>query len=76
MDSILNEGHFSASNLEEYRKKYDIKHAGVEAVKRLVAELDIDCDLEANGKMHATAVKDHEKKLLNFSKLLRAGTET
>jgi len=70
VDSILNEGHFSASNLEEYRKKYDIKHAGVEAVQRLVAELDIDCDLEANGKIHATAVKDHEKKLLNFSKLL------
>ena len=28
VDSILNEGHFSASNLEKYLKKYDIKHAG------------------------------------------------
>ena len=27
VDSILNEGHFSASNLEKYLKKYDIKHA-------------------------------------------------
>ena len=26
VDSILNEGHYSASNLEEYRKKYDIKN--------------------------------------------------
>ena len=66
VDSILNEGHFSASDLEDYRKKYVIKHAGVEAVQRLVTELNIDCDLETKGKFHATADKTHEKKLLIF----------
>ena len=66
MDSILNEGHFSASGLAEYRKKYEIKHAGVLAVRQLVTELGIDCDLEASGKYHCTALKSNEKKLKNF----------
>ncbi|MBC8258025.1 MAG: FAD-binding oxidoreductase [SAR324 cluster bacterium] len=70
VDSILNESHFSAAGLEEYRKKYEIKHAGVKAVQQMVAELGIDCDLEASGKFHCTATKSNEKKLLNFSKLL------
>ena len=70
VDSILNEGHFSASGLAEYRKKYEIKHAGVLAVRQLVTELGIDCDLEASGKYHCTALKSNEKKLKNFSKLL------
>ena len=70
VDSTLNEGHYSAAGLEIYRRKYQIKCAGVLAVRRLVDDLGINCDLEAKGKIHCTAVKSHEKKILNFSKLL------
>jgi glycine/D-amino acid oxidase-like deaminating enzyme len=70
VDSTLNEGHYSAAGLELYQRKYQIKRAGVLAVRRLVDDLGINCDLEAKGKIHCTAVKSHEKKILNFSKLL------
>ena len=70
VDSTLNEGHYSAAGLELYRRKYQIKRAGVLAVRRLVDDLGINCDLEAKGKIHCTAVKSHEKKILNFSRLL------
>ncbi|MDP6743773.1 MAG: FAD-binding oxidoreductase [SAR324 cluster bacterium] len=70
VDSTLNEGHYSAAGLEIYQRKYQIKRAGVLAVRRLVDDLGINCDLEAKGKIHCTAVKSHEKKILNFSKLL------
>ena len=70
VDSTLNEGHYSAAGLEIYRIKYQIKCAGVLAVRRLVDDLGINCDLEAKGKIHCTAVKSHEKKILNFSRLL------
>ena len=70
VDSTLNEGHYSATDIEKYRQKYEIKRAGVLAVQRLVNDLEINCDLEAKGKLHCTAVKAHEKKILNFSKLL------
>ena len=70
VDSTLNEGHYSAAGLEIYRRKYQIKCAGVLAVRRLVDDLGINCDLEAKGKIHCTAVKSHEKKIINFSKLL------
>ena len=70
VDSTLNEGHYSAAGLELYRRKYEVKRAGVLAVQRLVDDLSINCDLEAKGKIHCTAVKSHEKKILNFSKLL------
>ena len=70
VDSTLNEGHYSAAGLELYRRKYEIKRAGVLAVQRLVTDLGINCDLEAKGKFHCTAVKSHEIKLINFSKLL------
>ena len=70
VDSTLNEGHYSATDIEKYRQKYEIKRAGVLAVQRLVNDLEINCDLEAKGKLHCTAVKSHEKKILNFSNLL------
>ena len=70
VDSTLNEGHYSAAGLELYRRKYEVKRAGVLAVQQLVTDLGINCDLEAKGKIHCTAVKSHEKKILNFSKLL------
>jgi glycine/D-amino acid oxidase-like deaminating enzyme len=70
VDSTLNEGHYSAAGLELYRRKYEVKRAGVLAVQRLVDDLGINCDLESKGKIHCTAVKSHEKKILNFSKLL------
>ena len=70
VDSTLNEGHYSAAGLELYRRKYEIKRAGVLAVQQLVTDLGINCDFESNGKIHCTAVKSHEKKILNFSKLL------
>ena len=70
VDSTLNEGHYSAAGLEIYQRKYQIKRAGVLAVRRLVDDLGINCDLEAKGKFHCTAVKSHEKKILHFSRLL------
>ncbi len=71
VDSTLNDGHMSDTGLQQYREKYAFNKAGVDCVTQLVTEQQIDCDWEASGKFHATAVPAHEAKLQRFSELLQ-----
>ena len=71
VDSTLNDGHMSDTGLQQYRQKYALNKAGVDCVSQLVREHQIDCDWDASGKFHATAVPAHEAKLQRFSKLLQ-----
>ena len=71
VDSTLNDGHMSDTGLQQYRQKYALNKAGVDCVSQLVSEHQIDCDWDASGKFHATAVPAHEAKLQRFSELLK-----
>jgi glycine/D-amino acid oxidase-like deaminating enzyme len=71
VDSTLNDGHMSDTGLQQYREKYAFNKAGVDCVTQLVNEHQIDCDWDASGKFHATAVPAHEPKLQRFSELLQ-----
>jgi glycine/D-amino acid oxidase-like deaminating enzyme len=71
VDSTLNDGHMSDTGLQQYREKYELNKAGVDCVTQLVNEHNIDCDWQAGGKFHATAVPAHEAKLQRFSLLLQ-----
>ncbi len=71
VDSTLNDGHMSDTGLQQYREKYSLNKAGVECVSQLVNDHKIDCDWDASGKFHATAVPGHEPKLQRFSELLQ-----
>ncbi|MCO4838447.1 MAG: FAD-binding oxidoreductase [Oceanospirillaceae bacterium] len=70
VDSTLNDGHMSDTGLQQYREKYALNKAGVDCVEQLVKDHNIDCDWDASGKFHATAVPAHEAKLKRFSQLL------
>jgi len=70
VDSTLNDGHMSDTGLQQYREKYALNKAGVDCVSQIVNEHKIDCDWDASGKFHATAVPAHEAKLQRFSELL------
>ena len=71
VDSTLNDGHMSDTGLQQYREKYALNKAGVDCVSQLVNDHKIDCDWDATGKFHATAVPAHESKLQRFSELLK-----
>lgn len=71
VDSTLNDGHMSDTGLQQYRDKYALNKAGVDCVSQLVKDYQIDCDWDASGKFHATAVPAHEAKLQRFSELLK-----
>ena len=71
VDSTLNDGHMSDTGLQQYREKYALNKAGVDCVTQLVNEHQIECDWDASGKFHATAVPAHEPKLQHFSELLQ-----
>ncbi|HIG36327.1 MAG TPA: FAD-binding oxidoreductase [Oceanospirillaceae bacterium] len=70
VDSTLNDGHMSDTGLQQYRDKYNLNKSGVDCVSQLVDEHQIDCDWQAQGKFHATAVPAHQAKLQRFSQLL------
>jgi glycine/D-amino acid oxidase-like deaminating enzyme len=70
VDSTLNDGHLSDSGLENYLAKYELNRLGVAAVDAFVRQHQVDCDWNACGKFHATAMADNEAKLESFSQTL------
>lgn len=70
VDSTLNDGHMSDNGLQQYRDKYALNKAGLDCVADLVHAHEIDCDWDAGGKFHATALPANEAKLERFSQLL------
>jgi len=70
VDTTLNDGFTSDTDLENYKKKTDIYKLGIEAVKKFIQEYQVDCDLNECGKYYASSKISDLKILENFSKTL------
>jgi len=70
VDTTLNDGFTSDTDLENYKKKTDIYKLGIEAVKKFMQEYQVDCDLNECGKYYASSKISDLKILENFSKIL------
>jgi glycine/D-amino acid oxidase-like deaminating enzyme len=70
VDTTLNDGFTSDTDLENYKKKTDIYKLGIEAVKKFIQEYQVDCDFNECGKYYASSKIDDQKTLENFSKIL------
>src|SRR6056300_1249525 len=70
VDTTLNDGFTSDTDLENYKKKTDIYKLGIEAVKKFIQEYQVDCDFNECGKYYASSKIDDQKTLENFSKTL------
>ena len=71
VDSTLNNGSTSISNLKDYKKKYALNLAGMSELRTIIKENEINCDWSEDGKFHASANKREFYKLERFGKLLR-----
>ena len=70
VDTTLNDGFTSDTDLENYKKKTDIYKLGIKAVKKFIQEYQVDCDFNECGKYYASSKIDDQKILENFSKIL------
>ncbi len=70
VDTTLNDGFTSNTELDNYKKKTDIYELGIKAVKNFIKEYQVDCDWTASGKYYASSKIKDKKILLNFSKIL------
>jgi glycine/D-amino acid oxidase-like deaminating enzyme len=70
VDTTLNDGFTSDTDLENYKKKIDIYKLGIKAVKKFIKEYQVDCDFNECGKYYASSKIDDQKILENFSKVL------
>jgi glycine/D-amino acid oxidase-like deaminating enzyme len=70
VDTTLNDGFTSDTDLENYKKKTDIYKLGIKAVKNFIQEYQVDCDFNECGKYYASSKIDDQKILENFSKTL------
>jgi len=67
VDTTLNDGFTSDTDLENYKKKTDIYKLGIKAVKKFIQEYQVDCDFNECGKYYASSKIDDQKILENFS---------
>jgi len=70
VDTTLNDGFTSDTDLENYKQKTDIYKLGIKAVKKFIQEYQVDCDFNECGKYYASSKIDDQKILKNFSKVL------
>ena len=70
VDSTLNNGATTISNIKDYKQKYALNLAGISELKNLVTENNISCDWTAKGKYHAAANNNEFYKLRKFRDLL------
>ena len=70
VDTTLNDGFTSDTDLENYKNKTDIYKLGIKAVKKFIQEYQVDCDFNECGKYYASSKIDDQKTLENFSKIL------
>ena len=67
VETTLNDGFTSNKELENYKKKSDIYHLGIDAVKNFVKEHQVDCDWNECGKYFASSKINDENILKKFS---------
>jgi len=70
VDSTLNNGASTISDIKLYKKKYALNLAGMSELRRTVDNYKINCDWDETGKYHAASQNNQLYKIKNFSKLL------
>ena len=70
VDTTLNDGFTSSSDIENYKKKIKIYQEGISSVERFVKEYQVDCEWNSCGKYFASSQISDEKLAIKFSNLL------
>ena len=70
VDTTLNDGFTSSSDIENYKKKMKIYQEGISSVERFVKEYQVDCEWNSCGKYFASSQISDEKVAIKFSNLL------
>ena len=70
VDTTLNDGFTSNKELESYKKKADIYELGINTVKKVISDYQVDCDWNECGKYFASSKVEDKKILSNFSETL------
>ncbi len=70
VDTTLNDGFASSSDIENYKKKIKIYQEGISSVERFVKEYQVDCEWNSCGKYFASSQISDEKLAIKFSNLL------
>ena len=70
VDTTLNDGFTSSSDIENYKKKIKIYQEGISSVERFVKEHQVDCEWNSCGKFFASSQISDEKLAIKFSNLL------
>ncbi len=70
VDTTLNDGFTSNSDIENYKKKTKIYELGIKSVKKYIKEHQVDCDWNESGKYFASSKIEDEAKAKSFSRLL------
>ena len=70
VDTTLNDGFTSSSDIENYKKKIKIYQEGISSVERFVKEYQVDCEWNSCGKYFASSQISDEKVAIKFSNLL------
>ena len=72
VETTLNDGFTSNKELENYKKKSDIYHLGIDAIKNFVKKHQVDCDWNECGKYFASSkINDKNNFKNNFLILLQ-----
>ena len=70
VDTTLNDGFTSNSDIQNYQKKVRIYDLGIKSVKKYIKEYQVDCDWNECGKYFASSKIEDESKVKSFSNLL------
>jgi glycine/D-amino acid oxidase-like deaminating enzyme len=70
VDATLNEGTGTASDIETFRRKYELSLAAIEEVRSLVERYGIECDWDPCGKLYGARHTRYRQRLQTFSGLL------
>ena len=70
VDTTLNDGFTSISDIENYKKKVKIFELGIKSIKKYIREHQVECEWNECGKFFASSLIKDRAKAVSFSNLL------
>ncbi len=70
VDTTLNDGFTSNSDIENYKKKVKIFELGIKSIKKYIREHQVECEWNECGKFFASSLIKDRAKAVSFSNLL------
>ena len=70
VDTTLNDGFTSISEIENYKKKVKIFELGIKSIKKYIREHQVECEWNECGKFFASSLIKDRAKAVSFSNLL------